>query len=762
MKGSTALWYSTRLASPSVLPEKIFANFEMEAVRSLLAEAKRRSPATITWYSVAGPIHTNRSLFTKLGPDIMTIDYMVPVEQALEQAYPVAVNGNIRPLLFVEGNPDEIRSEAKRLLTISRSTERFILGAGCEIPLNATEPNIRALMEAAREEEITYTRIGGHPGFEVTILPHRIKTTLPHGAPLLDALRTAHVAITSHCNRTGSCGSCLVYLRKGDASPPDEIERHQLHAHQWNEPEASGGERLSCRARATEDVTIYIPQRTRVRPNSLTPDPALLETSIDKQLALYGFDPFVVAAEIKKGDSCPPSLPASILKRFQHLKENGRSPLYMVSSKIDELALDVTDNPRLLGLAIDAGTTSLTGYVIDLTTGIIIAVGVRENLQMEWGPDIISRAEAAKDPKVLQRLQDCLISGINSLIKDFKRDHSIQERQIYALTVVGNPVITHLFFGLDPEHLARAPFTSSISGRLSVIAESLTGSLRLGTNRRCLIIAPTSVKGFVGSDTVAGILSTGIAEQEAPSLFIDIGTNGEVVMGGKNGLYCTSVAAGPVFENYHMSCSVGYQRGVIDTLSFNARGEATYTTIGSVAPLGLCGPSIVDTLAEFIRHGIIDSRGRFHAKEGWTNVTERHVVIVPREATAHYRAILFTTQDIEEAQKALSALKTGLALLLEQSGIKPVDIRNVYISGSFGFSLNIENAIQVGMLPDWPQATFHVVRNSAGLGAISALLSLKGLFRSDELAQSMTHVNLAEHPDFFNRFIDNMFFPEKR
>ncbi|MBF0169707.1 MAG: DUF4445 domain-containing protein, partial [Nitrospinae bacterium] len=631
--GADGIMIFDPIASPAVLPERIFARFEEGAVRSLFAAAKAFNRETITWYSVAGPIHTNQSLFTELAPDILTIDYMVPLDQALERAYPVVINGNIKPNLFIDGTPEEIREEAARLLATARTSERFILGSGCEVPLNATEANIHALMEAVRDETGSFTRMGDRGAVEVTILPHRIKTSIPAGGFLLDAIHQADVSITSYCNRSGSCGRCTALVLDGAVSPPEEIEKHQLATRRRHGLEVTKEERLTCLTRPVGPVTIYLPQENRVRRQYLPFDRVGLDRSMERLFALYGFDPLVSLAPLDKASPGVSPPPERVARRLERFRQQGAERLYAVMNRLDDVILDVTDTPHILGLCVDIGTTSLTGYVVDLANGEIKCVGMLENMQMSWGADVISRADAARDPETLRRLQESLIEGINRLLKTFRRDHDIEERQIYAMTVVGNPVIIHLFFGLNPGRLAQAPFTSSIAGRLSVTADSLGGDISLGVNRRCLVTALPSVQGFVGADTVAGVLATGMGEDERPSLLLDIGTNGEMVLGGRDRLVCASVASGPVFEGAHLQCAVGYQRGGITSLAIGDDGNVNYTTAGGGAPIGLCGSSIIDLIAELIRHRLVDARGHFLPRNGWPHLTEKHLVITERENT---------------------------------------------------------------------------------------------------------------------------------
>ncbi len=774
--GADAIMIFDPAASPSVLPEKIFTQFELDPVRSLFAKARKKKPDCITWYSVAGPVHTSESIMTATGADVITVDYVTPIEQAMEKSWPTVVNGNIKPQLFSEGSAEDIQHEADHLLRLARPTERFILGAGCEIPLNARAENIRALVTAAQNEAATVpsAKSGLSNYVNVTILPHRKKISIPRNRLLIDAINSAGISITSYCTNNGSCGRCRVNVKQGNLSAPGNVERLQLS--QAKKDLDSGTERLACLARAHGDVTIYIPQESRTRKSRIIRDKSLFDTSIDHLLERYEFAPVISARDLGENgtlhtqgaqrlewlerqlpdiDLCP-----ELRQNIADLTEKCESPCVAVIDNLQNKIVALSKAGSIYGLAVDIGTSTITVYLCNMENGQLLSVGSIENPQVTSGLDIISRATAAtNDPATLARLQGNLFEGINRLIGEFFRDHTIDHRSIYAITVVGNPVIMHLFFKHDPSLLAQAPFTPSISGRQTTTARNLGSKIKINVNPACKIIALPSIEGFVGSDTVAGILGCDILDDDEVSLFIDIGTNGEVVLAREGKLYCTSTASGPVFESLHLSCAYPYQHAVIKSLNITEAGTIEYETAGGVAPIGLCGSSVIDTLAAFIKNRIIDNRGHFINKEKWPQISGDHFVLVPKEKSANFRPITFSSSDIEETQKAISAFKTGIDVLLDQSGLASGDIKKLYISGSFGFSLNVDNARAIGILPDFPNAEYFLIKNSAGIGARIALLSEKALSKTDEIVRLTSHINLANHENFMNLFIDNMFFP---
>jgi len=319
--------------------------------------------------------------------------------------------------------------------------------------------------------------------------------------------------------------------------------------------------------------------------------------------------------------------------------------------------------------------------------------------------------------------------------------------------------MTHFFLGLSPESLSQSPFIPAVSNWVSTSTDSLGTRPGLSTNRNCRVEILPSIGGFVGSDIVAGIVATGIHKNKETSLFIDIGTNGEIVLGNCDRLICTSVAAGPAFEGAHLSHGRPCQNGIIHTLEIDPGGNIRYETLGGTAPIGLCGSSFIDSMAAFISNNIIDDRGHFVNKKRWPQIKDNFFVLVPKQNTANFHPIGITAKDVEEIQKAKSAIRTGIDLLMREMNISPDIIRNVFISGSFGFFLNINNAKKIGMIPDLPFAEFHFIKNSAGIGSRLALLSREARKECEEIASFTEHVNLAHHREFNNCFIDNMLFP---
>lgn len=759
--------------SPFVIPARIFKEFELNAVRDIFNGLKRINPEIITWYSVAGPLQKNTAILTSLAADITTVDYVTPIETAMKHCGSTVINGNIKPALFLDGSEEDILRESKELLSATRSMERFILGSGCEIPLHSSMENIAALVRAAEEWASSFD-YSGRPMLtaqEITIFPQRKKIFASPGENLLDAIHKANIGITSYCDKSGSCGKCVIKVKKGETEPPERIEALQLQ-NKGSAPD----ERLACRVKVNGPMEVYIPYYSRIFQNHMAVSEELFKKSIKEELAPYGLGPNMASEKLDLAsltNENPSSYEEWVAKKLD-LREIDSQVVGRLASVIQEGAgetraiidkgrgevVDFTRSEKLYGMAVDIGTTTISAYVHDLRNGELLCVGSIENPQTRWGLDVITRAtRIAQDPALLPKMQNNLIEGINRLISFFHRDHAIPNNRIYEMIVVGNPVIAHMFLGLSPEPLSHAPFVPTVSRWVSTFARNLRARAELAVNPGCRINIPPSVGGFVGADTVAGMLATGMHERDELSLFIDIGTNGEIVIGNRKGLICASVAAGPAFESAHLSHGRMSQHGIINKVMLTDSGEVLYETIGGAAPFGLCGSGVIDALAEFTRHGIINSRGAFTDNGRWPQLKGDVFILAPKQKTATFSPISISRKDIEEAQKAKSALQTGVSLIIREMGVKPEDIRKVYISGSFGIYIDIDNAKAIGMIPDFPWAKFEYIKNSAGIGARLILLSGKARESAKKIPSMTRHINLVNQADFINLFIDHMHFP---
>jgi uncharacterized 2Fe-2S/4Fe-4S cluster protein (DUF4445 family) len=383
-----------------------------------------------------------------------------------------------------------------------------------------------------------------------------------------------------------------------------------------------------------------------------------------------------------------------------------------------------------------------------------------ENSQMIFGDDIISRiAYAAQGTQKLLDLQRSVIRSINFLMTEARKEAHIRTRNIYEISVDGNTAMHHLFLGIDPKYLSLAPYVPVVKQSLDVRSKEL----RIRMNPRGYVHILPNVAGYVGADAVADVLSSGIHKTSKMSLLVDIGTNGELFAGNKEGLLSCSCAAGPAFEGAHIKHGIRASVGAIERIRIDPETlNVEYDTIGDAKPIGICGSGILDAVAELFKSGIINNRGRF-TKSSSTRLqmqkNEREFTIAKKEETDTGIDITVTQQDIEEIQLAKAALHTGCAILMKRRGVTRNDIDQLLIAGAFGNYIDAESIRFIGLVPDVPVEKIKFVGNTALSGARMALLSQDARKTTEKLATWINYIELAADPDFKREYMFSTYLP---
>ena len=405
-------------------------------------------------------------------------------------------------------------------------------------------------------------------------------------------------------------------------------------------------------------------------------------------------------------------------------------------------------------------------YLCDLGSGDILACDAIANPQRVYGEDVISRiAYADEYEDGAERLHGILVRAINSVIERLLGRVGVVREEVDEMVAVGNTTMETLFAGFHPHSLGVAPYLPVIRAPLDFSASELGIHLNPGTN---VHLFPT-ISGFIGGDTVGAILSERPHERSEVSLIIDIGTNGELVIGNRNGLWATSCATGPAFEGAHTSHGMRAAPGAIHRVEVDPSTlEVSYQVLGDdlnpdIKPRGICGSGIIDALASMRRAGLILTSGRmseeFECIECDQNGIGRKFVIATAEKTAYGREIAVTLQDIRQSQAAKAALLTGIKLLVKKAGLDRID--RIVLTGAFGARFDWRNAVDIGMLPKiLPGTRVEIVENAAGAGAIRALLDKKSRKEALDLAQTVCFLELAELPEFQAEFLSAMIFPD--
>lgn len=582
------------------------------------------------------------------------------------------------------------------------------------------------------------------------------------GQNLLELLRKASIAVNSTCNGNGTCGKCKVRILSGHLPTASENETKILGA-----KAIESGYRFSCSYNIQSDIEILLENGnlqakivTEGRQRSIVLLPIVTKENVTLEkpnLSCQTGD-----FERTMGDALKLDVPNLQLIRI--IPEIIRQDAYNVSlikMGTQLLGIEAGDTRKLqYGIAVDVGTTTIAAYLIDLSTGERLCVHSLLNPQKIFGADVISRIKHTMDVETgLEEMHSLIINEINNCIKAMCEEANISRASIYAITFVGNTTMMHFLLKVSAKNIAAAPFIPAITSMLNINAKELG----IDINIFGIVCILPAVSGYIGADTVAAVLSSGMYEIDEISLLIDIGTNGEIVLGNKDNLYACSSAAGPAFEGANIRNGIGSVKGAINSISL--KSGVNYTTIGNVSPIGICGTGIVDGIAQMLDIGLIDETGRLDdewepALEEQSCIAQNISVINKMNALIINEDIAITQKDIRELQNAKAAIAAGINVLVKQSGYSFDDIKNVYLAGGFGTYINIDSALKIGLIPAQLKGKIQSVGNAAGQGAIEGLLSLDSLAQANMISKKIKYVELSSSKDFNDFYIDCMMFEE--
>ena len=398
--------------------------------------------------------------------------------------------------------------------------------------------------------------------------------------------------------------------------------------------------------------------------------------------------------------------------------------------------------------AFDIGTTTIAGYLLDGEDGRTLAVESRMNPQAQYGADVIMRANYALEHGT-EVLSMCIREAANEMLGVLADDAGIDRRDIFQVCIVGNTCMHHLFLGISPASLVHAPYTPAVSERLV----SDAGDYGLNVQKRAELILLPDIAGYVGADTCGCLLAVRQDLKEKISLMIDIGTNGEMVLGNRERLVTCSTAAGPAFEGAKIECGMRGAKGAVDHVRFE-NGEWSYTTVGSKPAAGLCGSGLIDLIAGLLDAGLLDENGVLNSGQENRSV----FMLVPPNEAGNEKGVYLTQKDVGEVQLAKAAIAAGIQMLMERLEITEKEIQTVYIAGAFGNYMNPVSAGKIGLLPASLVEKVKPVGNAAGEGAKIALVNEKEMLDMDELVRKIEFVELAASPEFQDYFIDELGF----
>lgn len=607
---------------------------------------------------------------------------------------------------------------------------------------------------------------------QVTFEPAGVAVEIKEDRTLLDAADAAEVGIESLCGGRGTCAKCKVVVH-GNVSPPTPLERQGL-----TQRELDNGYRLACQAVPLSDVEVMVPEASRVSEVSILSEGIERFAPLDPwvhrhtlQVPQATLEDQISDAEnvrrawrAQEGDALTFTLRA-LRQLPQALRaEDGLVTLIEIDGRVVH-AEEGRGPEHVLGMAFDIGTTTIVGYLLDLETGEQLAVSSLLNPQTRYGDDVVSRIDFANSGEGLEALQQKVIQAMNRLARDTTAEVSVDPECIFALTVVGNTTMHHLLLGINPTALAQSPYVPVVTSPLSLRASDLS----MDVDPEAVLYTLPNIAGWVGADTVGVLVSTGIAKSDEIALAIDIGTNGEMILGSRERLITCSTAAGPAFEGAHISCGMRAASGAIDMIRIDK--DVEWHAIGEAAPRGICGSGLVDMVAEMVREGIIASTGMIQEAEelggdGHKELArrikqrgrQRTFSLVDPSQGAEGQGIEVTQRDVRELQLAKGAIRAGVEILLKELGCAPEEVKRVYLAGAFGNYIQPKSALGIGLIPDFPQAEIIPVGNAAGSGAKEVLLSQAARKEIAEILAHVEYVELSGRVDFQQEFTEAMLF----
>jgi uncharacterized 2Fe-2S/4Fe-4S cluster protein (DUF4445 family) len=606
--------------------------------------------------------------------------------------------------------------------------------------------------------------------YQVTFLPQNLTAHAPEGTTVFNAANWAGLAIDSTCGGRGTCGKCKVRLVQG-ADGVNDADHKFL-----SEAELEEGWRLSCRAAIHSECVAQVPRLMS------SPKAALLGYGRHVVLAPNVDKVFLKLAEPSLEDQKPDleRLRAALseagyevhaeLAVWRALPKTLRQNEFGMTAVIcgDELiAVEGGDtSSRMFGLAVDIGTTTVVAALINLVTGAVEAVQSTLNEQAAFGADVISRISyTMMEAEGLATLHSRIVDTINGLVDRLLAASGVARENVYEVVAVGNATMLHLLLGIDPEPISMAPFIPTVNEAL--VARTSEIGLNLHPNARLSTLP--NLGAYVGADIVAGVLATGIArgQDERVRLYIDVGTNGEIVLGSSRRTLATAAPAGPAFEGAQIKCGMRASEGAIEGVTIQDDVELQVIG-GDVPPLGICGSGLVDAVAELLRVELVDSTGRLARIEQVQGrfpaaILERFIEVDGIRAfllSSRGEGIVLTQPDIRALQFAKGAIAAGVAVLMQKLGLAAKDLDEVLLAGSFGSYINPTSARGIGLVPWVPVERIVAVGNAAGEGAKIALLSFREREAANRIPEFVEYVELSGRPEFNDIFTHALAFPQ--
>lgn len=619
--------------------------------------------------------------------------------------------------------------------------------------------------------------------YTVRFLPGEASVEVPAGTTIMSAAVRAGVFVNGVCGGDGVCGRCRVIVRQGKATNGSTqfFTREEIQA----------GGILACEGRVASDLLVEVPPESRLHARCVTPEtqvPYLADIS-----SLLRWKTRLAPLVRKTYVELPvPSLDNNIadLQRLERAisRPLGNVPLqtrltaartlpavmreanWKVTAatahrgSVAEVVFVEPGNTaaRHFGVAVDIGTTTVVCHLVDLNDGRTLGQAAMYNSQTRYGADVIRRIiHASRGRGQADELRQAIVSDINELIEDLLKEHRVLAQDVSLICAAGNTTMVHLLLGLPTENIRREPYIPAASDLPPVRAAEV--GIRI--HPRGMLYCLPCVAAFVGGDIAAGILATGMSHSPEIRMLLDIGTNGEIVIGNQDFLVCASASAGPAFEGAECACGMRATDGAIDHVRLSGpQADSEFSNIGLGKPAGICGTGYVDLLAEMLRAGIIDKTGRIHPDACPSRYRQRadgeaEFVVVRAAETAHGQDITVCQSDVNNILRAKAAIYASAGVLLHALSLTFDDIEEIMVAGAFGSFLNTANAVLIGLLPDLPSNKLRFVGNTSLAGAKLAAISTSCYEDLLRTASATTYFELSTDGRFMDEFVSARFFP---
>jgi uncharacterized 2Fe-2S/4Fe-4S cluster protein (DUF4445 family) len=607
----------------------------------------------------------------------------------------------------------------------------------------------------------------------IRFLPDNREVDVPTGTLILEAMERAGIEMAQPCGGQGRCGRCAVVVETGGV--------RRRSALRLSAEDLAEGYALACQTLVEADARILIPAQDKPRrvltsdrsagrlsaPDSY--DPAteqslrVLRLSLDApRLDDNADDLSRLRAALRRAGFPEVSLALDCLRSLGGtLRQAGWSPWAAVETGGAPRLVDLqAEEIRPIGLALDIGTTTVSALLVDLADGEVLASAAEYNSQIAFGDDVISRIVFSGRPEGMQHLREAVLETIHGLLERIRERTGIPPDRILKATVAGNTTMVHLFLGIPPESIRLAPYIPAVAQPPEYPARDLGLRIHPQATVDCL----PGVASYVGADISAGVLATRLAQADRLTLFLDVGTNGEIVLGHGDWLITCACSAGPAFEGAGVVDGMRATDGAIEEVWIHSQSfEPTYRVIGGGPARGICGSGLISLLAELFVTGVMDRAGNVRLDAATPRVRSgahgaEYVVAWPEE-TASGKAIVVTKVDVDNLMRAKAAIYAGFSVLASSVGVQLADVQSVLVAGAFGQYINVEKAIQIGLLPDLPWDRFQFLGNTSVQGAYLSLISRSARQEASAVARKMTYLELSADNTFYDAFTAALFLP---